>query len=165
MTRPTFRPALLLAVVASLAAAAPLVAAPGLSPAAAPAEGVNRVKSLHGFDDSITRLKADLAKKGIPVFADIDQAGLGAGAGIAIPRSHLLLFGNPPLGVQFLAANPLAGLDWPVRMLVVDDGAGQVWIAWTDFDWLRQRYALTGRDAQLKMAAEVSASVASSVTR
>ena len=30
--------------------------------------------------------------------------------------STLLVFGNPALGIQFVTSNPVAGLDWPVRL-------------------------------------------------
>ena len=73
-----------------------------------------------------------------------------------------MLFGNPPLGVQFLQSNPLAGLDWPVRMLVVEDQAGRVWVAWSDFDFIARRYGIADRDAQFAMARDVAASIASS---
>lgn len=132
------------------------------APATAPARGVLRQASGHGFDETIRRIRADLGTKGIPVFAEIDQQRLGAGANLAIRRSTLILFGNPPLGVQFLQANPLAGLDWPVRMLVTEDEAGRVWIAWTDFAFIADRYTLAGLDSQLAMATQVAASVAAS---
>lgn len=160
----------------ALAASAPLTqpafaaqASGGSSPAASgidaplPAAGIIRVKSAYGFDETITRVKADIAAKGIKFFDEIDQSQLGAGANIALRPSKLLLFGNPPLGVQFLTANPYAGLDWPVRMLVVQDANGQVWVAYTDFTWIAHRYAITDRDTAFKMATEVSASIASSV--
>lgn len=156
-----------LIAVACLAAAAPAFAEPAApaaadgNVAAAPAAGVLRQQSRYGFDETIARLRADIGGKHIPVFAQIDQQQLGAGANLPIRRSTLLLFGNPPLGVQFLQANPLAGLDWPVRMLVVEDEAGQVWVAWTDFGFIAQRYAIAGRDAQLAMARDVAASIAS----
>ena len=79
-----------------------------------------------------------------------------------LPASVLLVFGNPPLGIQFLTANPYAGLDWPVRMLVFQDAAGQVWIAYSDFAYIANRYHITDRPAQFKMASEVAASIASS---
>ncbi|MGH6821756.1 MAG: hypothetical protein ACREDU_12975, partial [Methylocella sp.] len=45
--------------------------------AAAPAgDGVVRVKSLYGFDETISRIKADIAKKGIMFFSAIDQSQL-----------------------------------------------------------------------------------------
>lgn len=132
---------------------------------AAQAEGVLTQRSDYGFDETVQRLKADIAAKGIRFFDAIDQAELGAGANLPIRRSTLLLFGNPPLGVQFLQANPLAGLDWPVRMLVTEAQDGKVSLSWTDFGYVQRRYAIAGKDAQLKMASEVAASIASVTAR
>jgi len=150
------------------ALAMPAAAQPAAAPAKvadAPAKGVIRLRSQYGFDETVTRLKADIAAKGIRFFDEIDQSKLGADAKIALPPSKLLLFGNPPLGVQFLTANRLAGLDWPVRMLVVQEGDGSVWVAWTDFAFIADRYAIDNRAAAFKMAAEVSSSIAASVAK
>ena len=133
--------------------------------AAAYADGVVKQRSDYGFDETVSRLKGDIAAKGIRFFDEIDHMKLGAAADLPINRSTLLLFGNPPLGVQFLQANPVAGLDWPVRMLVTQDDDGAVWISWTDFRFVANRYRLAGRDAQLKMAGEVAASIASSARK
>jgi len=135
-----------------------------LSPTA-PAQGVIRVKSLYALDETVARIKADIAAKGIKFFDEIDQSQLGAGAKIAIRPSKLLLFGNPPLGVQFLSSNPYSGLDWPVRMLVLQEADGSVSIAWTDFAYIANRYSITDRQAQFKMASEVAASIAASATK
>jgi uncharacterized protein (DUF302 family) len=126
-------------------------------------DGIIRVKSAYTFDETITRLKADIEKKGIVFFSAVDQAKLGAGANITLKPSTLLLFGNPPLGIQFLTSNPNAGLDWPVRLLVNQDDQGQVWAVYTDFAWIARRHGITDRDAQFKMASEVIASITSSV--
>jgi uncharacterized protein (DUF302 family) len=129
--------------------------------ASAPADGVIKQRSDYAFDETVMRLKADIGTKGIRFFDEIDQQKLGAGANLPIGRSTLLLFGNPPLGVQFLQSNPLAGLDWPVRMLVTQDDDGTVWVSWTDFRFVASRYQLTNRDAQIAMASDVAASIAS----
>ena len=139
------------------------VAAPANSAvpvAAAPADGVIKQRSDYGFDETIDRIKADIAAKKIRFFDEIDQTRLGESAQLPINRSTLLLFGNPPLGVQFLQSNPVAGLDWPVRMLVTQDDDGTVWISWTDFNFIANRYRLTDRDGQIAMATDVSASIA-----
>ena len=146
-------------------AALPAPAQAATPVASAPAEGVVRQRSDYGFDETVTRLKADIAAKGIRFFDEIDQQKLGAGANLPIGRSTLLLFGNPPLGVQFLQSNPLAGLDWPVRMLVTEDEDGTVWISWTDFSFVAARYQLQDRDAQIAMAGEVAASIASAARK
>ena len=134
------------------------------SPAAATrtADGVIRVKSSYGMAETIARIKADIAAKGIMFFSEIDQAKLAAGAKIELRPSVMLVFGNPPLGTQFITAKAEAGLDWPVRMLVFEDARGQVWIAYTDFAYIARRHGIANRGAQFKMAGEVAASIASS---
>jgi uncharacterized protein (DUF302 family) len=135
-----------------------------ISPAQADsANGVVCVKSAYGLAETIRRLKADIADKKIRFFAEIDQATLAKEAGIALRPSTLLIFGNPPLGTQFLTSNPDAGLDWPVRVLVQQDQSGAVWAVYTDFDWIARRYAIADREAQFKMASTVIASITSSV--
>lgn len=148
-----------LAALAFACAALPAVAQPA-NLAAVRADGVVRQRSAYGFDETVRRLRADIDAKGIRFFDAIDQSGLGAQADLDIPRSTLLLFGNPPLGVQFLQSNPLSGLDWPVRMLVVEDRNGAVWVAWTDFRFIAARYGIADREAQFAMASEVAASIA-----
>lgn len=127
--------------------------------------GVLRLRSHHGVDETVARIRSALAAKGIRFFDMIDQNALAADAKLTLGKSTLVLFGNPPLGVQFLQANRYAGLDWPVRMLVVEEADGSVWLAWSDFGWIKQRYALTDRDAQIKMAGEVTASIATEAAR
>ncbi|MBW8735501.1 MAG: DUF302 domain-containing protein [Asticcacaulis sp.] len=156
----------LMALAAVLATAA--VYAPAFAetlPAPAADSGVMRIESAYGVDETVARIKADVAAKGIKFFSEIDQSALAQAAGIALPRSTLVQFGNPPLGVQFLTANPYAGLDWPVRMLVLQDTDGHVWVAWTDFSYIAHRHHITNRDAQFKMASEVAASIAHSAEK
>jgi uncharacterized protein (DUF302 family) len=156
---------LALCAVALFAAPCVYAAPPAMLAPTAPAKGVLRITSRYGIDETIDHLKADIAAKGIKFFAEIDQSQLGAGANITIRPSKLILFGNPPLGVQFLSANPYAGLDWPVRMLVLQEADGSVSVAWTDFGYIAGRYSITNRKAQFKMASEVAASIAASATK
>jgi len=143
---------------------AALATAPSVALAApqAPAAGVVRTQSAYGFDETVARVKADIAAKGVRFFAEIDQGQLAGEAGIKLAPSKLLLFGNPPLGAQFLTSNPYAGLDWPVRILVTQDADGKVWVAYTDFAYIADRYQIRDRDAAFAMASQVAASIASS---
>ena len=127
-------------------------------------DGIVKVKSVYSVDETVSRLKQDIASKGIMFFSAVDQSKLAADAGIKLRPSTLLMFGNPPLGTQFITSNPNAGLDWPVRLLVTQDETGEVWTVYTDFQWIAQRHGITDRDAQFKMASNVVASITSSVT-
>jgi uncharacterized protein (DUF302 family) len=130
---------------------------------AAATDGIVRVKSAYAMDETIVRLKQDIAAKGIMFFDQIDEAELAANADIQLRPSTLLIFGNPPLGTQFITANPNAGLDWPVRLLVSQDDDGTVWAIYTDFEYIKRRHGITDREPQFAMASEVIASITSSV--
>jgi uncharacterized protein (DUF302 family) len=127
-------------------------------------DGIVRVKSAVPMSEAIIRIKADIAAKGIKFFDEIDQSKLAADAGIKLRRSTLLVFGNPPLGTQFITSNPNAGLDWPVRLLLTQDDNGDVWAVWTDFAWIARRHNIRDRDAQFNMATMVVKSITSTVT-
>ena len=126
-------------------------------------DGVVKVRSAYSMGETIDRLKRDIASKGIVFFAGIDQAKLAADAGISLRPSTLLVFGNPALGAQFMTSNPVAGLDWPVRLLVVEDEKGAVWALYTDFAWIARRHQIKDRDAAFNMASNVIESITSSV--
>jgi uncharacterized protein (DUF302 family) len=125
-------------------------------------DGIVRVKSAYPLAKTIERLKSDIAGKGIKFFDEIDQSKLAADAGIRLRPSVLLVFGNPPLGTQFITANAVAGLDWPVRLLVFENESGEVWMAYTDFGWIARRHGIDSRGEQFKMATQVIASITSS---
>jgi uncharacterized protein (DUF302 family) len=110
-------------------------------------------------------MKKDIADKGIKFFDEIDQSKLAADAGITLLPSTLLVFGNPPLGTLFITADPDAGLDWPVRLLVYQDANGDVWVAYTDFAWIARRHGITNRDKEFNMASEVISSITSTVKK
>ena len=127
------------------------------------ADGLVKVKSAYSMDETIARLKQDIASKGIMFFMAVDQSRLAADAGIKLRPSTLLIFGNPPLGTQFMTSNPYSGLDWPVRLLVIQDEKGDVWTAYTDFAWIARRHGIADREQQFKMASAVIDSITSSV--
>ena len=126
-------------------------------------DGIVRVKSAYPIGETIDRLKKDISDKGIKFFSEIDQSKLAADAGIKLQPSVLLIFGNPPLGTQFITANANAGLDWPVRLLVFENDKGEVWTVYTDFDWIARRHGIKNRRDQFKMASTVIGSITSSV--
>ena len=131
-------------------------------PVRAGSDGIVTVKSAYSLAETTERLKKDIAAKGIKFFDQIDQAKLAADAGIKLRPSILLIFGNPPLGTQFITAKAVAGLDWPVRLLVFENEKGEVWMAYSDFAWIARRHGIDNRDEQFTMATNVITSIVSS---
>jgi len=140
-----------------------LASVPALAQNTVGPDGLIRVRSAYPVDETIARIKADIAAKGILFFQQVDQADLARKAGIELRPSTLLTFGNPPLGAQFLTSNPYSGLDWPVRLLVLQDDHGAVWAAWTDFAWIAKRHGITDRTQQFATATGVVESITSTI--
>src|SRR5437764_5992151 len=126
-------------------------------------DGVVKVESAYPMAETIARIKADIAKKGIMFFDEIDQQQLAAKAGITLRPSTLLIFGNPALGSNFMTSNPVSGIDWPVRLLVLEDENGKVWALYNDFGFIAHRHGITDRMKEFKMASEVVASITSAI--
>jgi uncharacterized protein (DUF302 family) len=144
----------------ALAIAAPATAQ---DTTASAADGLIKVRSAYSMDETIARIRKDIADKGIMFFQAVDQSKLAAAAGIQLRPSTLLEFGNPPLGAQFLTSNPYSGLDWPVRVLVLQDEAGVVWAAYTDFAWIARRHGIGDRQQQFATASGVVESITSTI--
>jgi uncharacterized protein (DUF302 family) len=126
------------------------------------ADGIVKTLSSYGMRETVDRIVKDVAAKKIMLFSVIDQAQLAKDGGVDLHPSTLIIFGNPPLGTQFLTSKAESGLDWPVRLLVYQDDQGKVWTAYTDFAWIAERHGIRNRKPQFKMASEVIGSIVAS---
>jgi uncharacterized protein (DUF302 family) len=127
--------------------------------------GIVKVRSAYPLSETVERIKQDVSAKGIMFFFAVEQSKLAGEAGINLLPSTLLVFGNPGLGAQFMTSNPLAGIDWPVRLLVVEDERGVVWAVYNDFGYIARRHGIADREAAFQKASEVIASITSSVAK
>jgi len=120
--------------------------APGASsPAASPApanHGISTVPSHHSVDETVARLTGLLQEKGVKLFAVVDHSGEAAKAGLAMPPTKLLIFGNPKAGTPLMLAAPSIAIDLPLKVLVADDGAGHVSVSYNSPAYLQQRHNL-----------------------
>jgi uncharacterized protein (DUF302 family) len=57
--------------------------------------GLVTLKSAHSVDETIARVRALLESKGIREFALIDHSGEAAKAGLSMPKTQVVIFGNP----------------------------------------------------------------------
>ena len=60
--------------------------------------------SAHGAAETVGRLKALLAQKGIEVFAHIDHAEAARKVGLPLRPTQVLIFGNPKAGTPLMKA-------------------------------------------------------------
>jgi len=106
--------------------------------------------SAHGATETVERLKALLARKGIEVFAHIDHAAAARKVGLTLRPTQVLIFGNPQAGTPLMQSQQTAGLDLPLRILVWEDGAGQVWLTYRRVESLARQHQVTNHDGLVK---------------
>lgn len=104
--------------------------------------GIVRVSSAQGVAETAARLESLLRSRGVLIFARIDFSGDAARAGLAMRPEQMLIFGNPKAGTPLMQAQPLAGLDLPLKALIFEDDSGKTWIAWNDPQFIIRRHAL-----------------------
>ena len=72
--------------------------------------------------DTVAKLTAMIAAKGMRLFAVIDQAAEARQAGLTLRETTLVIFGSPAAGTPVMEAAPLSALDLPLKVLVWADG-------------------------------------------
>ena len=90
-------------------------------PAKAHASVVTKL-SPWSLTDTVARLSAVVAARGMKVFAVIDHSDEAKRVGLALRDTKLFIVGSPSASTPVIAAAPLAALDLPLRVVVWEDG-------------------------------------------
>jgi uncharacterized protein (DUF302 family) len=72
--------------------------------------------------DTIARLSAVVAARGMEVLVIIDHSGRARDVGLDLRDTKLVIFGSPSTATPAIRAAPLAALDLPLRVVVWEDG-------------------------------------------
>ena len=118
-------------------------------------EGIISKASKYSVPETLHRLETILGEKGIKVFALVDHSGEAEKAGLKMPPTQLLIFGNPKGGTPVMLAAPLAAIDLPMKALAWQDAGGKVWLSYNDPAYLQRRFGLS--DEVMKPLAGLSA--------
>jgi uncharacterized protein (DUF302 family) len=114
-------------------------------------DGIISKESKFSVSETLDRVDALLRSKGIKIFVRVDHSGEAEKAGLKMPPTQLLIFGNPKVGTPVMLAAPTAAIDLPLKALAWRDGDGKVWLSYNDPEYLKKRYSLT--DEQIKTIA------------
>jgi len=107
-----------------------------------PDNGIIRKQSNHSVDETVAKLKGILESKGVKLFALVDHSGEAEKAGMKMPPTKLLIFGNPKGGTPLMLASPSVAIDLPLKILVAEDVSGKVWISYNSPEYLKDRHSL-----------------------
>jgi uncharacterized protein (DUF302 family) len=100
--------------------------------------------------DTVVRLTAVVAARGLKVFAVIDHSDEARRVGLALRDTKLFIVGSPKDTTPMIEAAPLAALDLPLRVIVWQDGH-QTKVSYPSPAEVARRY---GFDADLASALE-----------
>jgi len=97
--------------------------------------------SPRSVQDTVSRLQALLAERGLKLFAVIDHSGEARAAGLELRDTKVAIFGSPQAGTPVMQAVAEAALDLPLKVLVYERD-GQTLVAYTPPGALAARYGL-----------------------
>ena len=135
----------------------------GLSATAA--DGVIAVKSPYDAKETMNRFEDFAKQRGLTVFARIDHAAGAAKVGKTLRPTEVLIFGNPQGGTPLMECAQSVGIDLPLKALVWEDEARQVWIGYNDTAYLAKRHGITQCPAVENIGKALSGLTAASVAR
>lgn len=104
--------------------------------------GLLRFRSPYPFEKTVQRLHAALAERDIKVFATIDQQAEAVAVGLSLPHTTLIIFGNPRAGTPLMLANPAAGIDLPLKALIVENERDEVDVLINGTHYVIERHTL-----------------------
>jgi uncharacterized protein (DUF302 family) len=105
-------------------------------------KGIIDVPSNHSVDQTMEKLKGILETKGVKIFALIDHSGEAEKVGLKMPPTKLLIFGSPKAGTPVMLAAPSIAIDFPLKILIWEDGEGKVWVSYNSLAYLQERHGV-----------------------
>jgi uncharacterized protein (DUF302 family) len=104
--------------------------------------GLVQVASHYSVDETVQRLQAAFAAKGLQVFALVDHSGEAEKVGLKMRPTNVLIFGSPKAGTPLMVAAPSLAIDLPLKALVAEDAAGIVSVTYNDPEYLKKRHGV-----------------------
>ena len=102
--------------------------------------GLVHVASSYSVEETVRRLQAALAAKGLQVFAVVDHSGEAEKAGLTMRPTKVVIFGSPQAGTPLMVAAPSLAIDLPLKALVTEDADGKVSVIYNSPEYLQERH-------------------------
>lgn len=83
------------------------------------------------------------------VFERINHSKGAKSAGLELRPTEVVIFGNPKVGTPLMLCSQSVAIDLPQKMLIWQDQAGDVWLAYNDPGYLAKRHNIEGCDEVL----------------
>lgn len=104
--------------------------------------GIVSRRSTRDVAATVAAIRATVEARGAVVAVVIDHAAAARAAGLEMPDTQVIIFGNPLAGTPLMLAVPDVAVDLPLRVLVRDDGAPGAVVSWQDPAYVGRRFGL-----------------------
>ncbi len=84
----------------------------------------------------------------LKIILELDHSKNAASKDLELRPTKLLVFGNPNLGTPLMQVSPTLAIDLPQKVIVYQE-KDQVYIAYNDQAYLKQRHDIDGKDEVL----------------
>lgn len=101
-------------------------------------------RSTQGVAETVAAIRDQAQQHGANVVAVVDHAAAAQSAGLSMPATQVIIFGNPKAGTPIMQAAPEVAIDLPLRVLVRDDGQPGSVVLWQDPSYVGERFGLDG---------------------
>ena len=103
--------------------------------------GIEHVTTQASVEKVETRLREALDSRGLTLFTVVDHAQGATDAGLELPPTRTVIFGNPKVGTPLMQCQGSMALDLPQKMVLREDG-DTTRIEWNDPAYLAERHGL-----------------------
>ena len=104
--------------------------------------GLVQVASKYSVEETLRRLEAAFASKGLQVFAVVDHSGEADKVGWEMRPSKVVIFGSPKAGTPLMVASPSLAIDLPLKALVAEDAGGKASVTYNSPEYLKERHGV-----------------------
>lgn len=158
------RTRVIVGVITALVVSSLTIPAVAESPRDVQVPGMTIAQSTMSFDDTWAALIDTLdANAAITVVATLDHAANAATAGLDLPPTKEVFFGNPALGTPVMQASQTAGIDLPQNMLVWQDQRGRTYVGYNHPEYVAARHQTGDVETQATIEGALAA-IASAAT-
>ncbi|WP_416878518.1 DUF302 domain-containing protein [Litorimonas sp.] len=102
------------------------------------------------FETVEENLRQALQKRDLKLFTVVDHGEGAESVGMDIGQSKLFIFGNPKSGTPLMVANREMGVELPMKILIFENGRGEIGLRRTDIKALAAQYDLTDQEKRIQ---------------
>ena len=107
--------------------------------------GLIQLTSKHSFESTYDIIKNTLdANPNIGILAEVDHTNNAKRVDLELPKTKLILFGNPKLGTPLMQSSRTIAIDLPQKILIWEEN-GKVFLAYNDPQYLLKRHGITDK--------------------